>query len=83
MCKQHFDSCVNSILIPVLTSVGDGNLTDLYPGYVYINYKLKTDLQCCRAGKGAIISQPQCSYFRPHQYDQSRTIWPGSVGKGR
>ena len=35
-----------------MSSLGDGNLTELYVGYVLINYKLKTDLQCCMVGEG-------------------------------
>jgi len=35
-----------------VSSLGDGNLTELYLGYVQINYKLKTDLQSCIVGKG-------------------------------
>ena len=41
-------------LIAVLrhSSLGDGNPTELHLGHVQINYKLKTDLQCCMVGKG-------------------------------
>ena len=34
-----------------MSTLGDGNLTELYVGYAQISYKLKMDLQCCMVGK--------------------------------